>query len=46
MAVISIESNADETAELHRAQETLKDLRADDEVERFLKQATKRGTTI
>ena len=45
MAVISLEAHADETPELHRAQETLKDLQADDEVERFLKQRSQRRTT-
>ena len=36
MAVISIESQADETRELGRVQSTLDALRADDEVERFM----------
>lgn len=38
MAVISIETLADETDELNRVQQTLERLQADDEVERFLKQ--------
>jgi hypothetical protein len=40
MAVISIESQADETDELHRVQQTLEELQAEDEVDRFMNQQT------
>ena len=42
MAVISIESKADETQELDRVLHTLDELRADDEVEQFMKRQAAR----
>ncbi len=45
MAVVSIESRADETAELQRVRQTLDALQANDEVERFMKRnAAQRAT--
>ncbi len=45
MAVVSIESRADETVELQRVQQTLDSLQANDEVDRFMKRhAAQRAT--
>ncbi len=45
MAVISIESRADETLELQRVEQTLATLRADDEVEHFMRRHAQQRAT-